>query len=75
MIQLDTLQYPVFQYEICLTHAQMNTVLYQIIVMNSSMTPDVLFFMTYPISKCYVHLFPAHEMHCVSSRITEERAL
>lgn len=75
VIQLDTLQYPVFQYEICLTHAQMNTVLYRIIVMNSSVTPDLLFFMSYLISKCYVHLFLAHEMHCVSSRIMEERAL
>jgi len=33
------------------------------------------FFMTYPISKCYIHLFLAHEMHCVSGRIMEERAV
>jgi len=74
VIHLDT-QYPVFQYEICLTHAQMNTVLYQIIVMNSSVSPDLLFFMSYPILKHCVHLFLADEMHCVSSRITEEGAL
>ena len=75
MIQLDTLKYPVFRYEKYLTNAQIYTVLYEIIAMNSSVTANLLCFMSQLIPKCHVHLFLAHEMHFVSSRIMEERAL
>jgi hypothetical protein len=63
-----------FWYKIYLTDAQMHTVMYQITIMNSNLTLELLFFMSY-LKMLHSLTSSTKEMHCVSSRIMEERAL